>query len=567
MKLRTAEDYPQKWGLITGFCSAPTDYIEMIRRDLELSVPLSVLSRLQNHYKIYEHRDPTVEELIMLDILATNAQCLAKEKRCFELAELNTNSEDIKAAFGDVLQKLRAVYPERKGPLSFEEILRTAGRYIDCIMPERYTRSIGISNIGKNDPAEAATASGSSDAIGYSAGNLTFAVGTPSEKVNIPKGDYVQVAKADGFTEIIKALRKDIPELMAKKVKNNIVEEILSDADHAEIYVPYSLPTAASFGKDDLLLLCKEKHTKELCNKISSFGLRYRLAGKKNKKGNLIFSGYNSPIKLHPSLIRSLTQIRRNELVKANISNELANGDPDCSFEMLTLHQWNTDSEPIVGHNGNRNDISITSVKSNITPSPYQSGIAQIICAAASAIAAGSSAENIKLTNVIRFPASSDPSILLAHLLGIYRAEIELCTSERESRLEISEGISKPESKTIAVSPKKALAKSETGSLWLVSPELEQENICFENIRRTFSYMTELEAKGLAARICALDANGIGSDDGVSFDVGASPKAKKKNIGAFLVLTNAELIGATGITTEKIGVIDISESPEEVLEV
>ena len=79
--MKTAEDYPKKWGVINGFCYAPTDYLQMIKTDLFLSLPISAISHIQNHYRIYEHRDPLVEEMIMLDILFVHAAAVSRNRR------------------------------------------------------------------------------------------------------------------------------------------------------------------------------------------------------------------------------------------------------------------------------------------------------------------------------------------------------------------------------------------------------------------------------------------------------------------------------------------------------
>ncbi|MBQ8208513.1 MAG: hypothetical protein IJZ89_07260 [Clostridia bacterium] len=561
MQMRTAADYPQRMGKVTGFGVAPTEYLELIRSDLGLTMPLQSLSYIQNHYRMAERREPDVGELIMLDILMWNARQRGLRTRRLDLMELSTDSEDIRDTFEDMMRKLSALEPKRSGPVSFDKMLGVSGAYIGSIMPERYFEGLSVSFCGEKNAALMAKAAGSEEVKDYFAGSLDFALASAPRKISIKEGIYIQIEKHEELSEFLDALRKEKIKFSARIVRNNIIEEIAADTNHAEIAVPFSIPELAAFGEGDLLLLCPDSFEKDIVYMGNLLSLRMRRAGRKLKKGDLIFKNPVFESVIHASFIRGITDIKPVEAVNVSIGKELIDGKADCRFEMISMKPRNDDFEAAVSHDGGRDDISLICAASDMS-SPYENGIAQVVCSAAGAIAAGASIEDIKLKNVIRYPLNSDPSLLTAHILGIYRAETELCLSARESELAILADIAKPESRSLSLAQKKATGGFGEGALWLVSPETKNDKLCFENIRRTFSYMTELISGGHAIRACALDTEGFSGEESLA---GAEQSKRGKTaVGSFLVLTRAELIPSEGVLTERIGAIGISDDGEEL---
>ena len=567
MLLKTFANYPQRQGIIRGFSNAPTEYAAFIRSDLALSMPIVTLSHLQNHYRILEKRDPSVDELIMLDILFENSRNRKGSNIHYMLAELITKNNEIRATFSDLMAKLSAIEPDRQGPPSFEALHSAAGKYIASAIKSRYTQSAAIADFEKNSSAISAIAKGANEAEDYLAGDKNFTVSDRIEGPRLKTGVYLQIARSDSFEELIKAMRADRSlKFSARIVENNIIEEIIADSESAIIYVPESMAAMATFGEGDLLICCPKKQEAAIAEMITSGGMRFRRAGKKLKHGKIKFACPSFTPELNAALIRNLLSFEQRELVSIDISDEMIKAAPNCKFEMIRTIPKKHRLETIESYDGDRGDIAIISAKSCFETSPYMSGIAQTVCAAASAIAASDSPEDIRLTNCISFPKRCSPSVLAAHLLGIYRAEIELFFSAMENHLEISPEINKAVSRTLAIAKRSNTRATDSGSLWLVSPDMGTDEISFESIRKTFSYISEFRSKNIPARICALDCDGIGGFDGFG-DISESLQGKNVGIGAFLVLTDAELLPANGILTEKIGAVSfevMAKNPAEI---
>lgn len=375
MSYKSFRDYNEKHGAVAGFITAPTDYLNMIKEDLGLSMPLYTLSYLQNHYRIAERRDPLVEELIMLDILWANADARARKKRVLLLESLVTDDKDIKDSFADLMLKMRAIHPLRHGPIPFESLSGTAGEYLSSI--------------------------------------FSYNVSAPSgeaEKVNIKDGSYIFISVSPEQAEtLLTEMRTDTAlKFSAKMIEHNMIEEVASEGP-AEIHLSAPIPAFASF-MGGLLIAVKDKNIGAICALSAEKGYPAYPIGRKLKKGKLsLFSPFlPMPISIEPALIRELTNIENREVISVNLA-----GNKAREF--------------------------------------YDRGITAVRDATLGAREAG---ENVLIKNTVRFPIDSAPSDILALILGIYRAQIELCVCDTDSVFEIGDEVSEPEISVMPIPPR-----------------------------------------------------------------------------------------------------------------
>ncbi len=367
-------DYDEKHGVMVGFTAAPTDYLNMIKKDLGLSMPLYTLSYLQNHYRLVEHRDPMAEELIMLDILWANANTRAHKKKELLLAELITDDKDIKDTFADLMHKMRALHPLREGPISFESLFRTAGAYLSSILP-----------------------------------GAILAPADNTEKIYTGEGPYIFIPECGD--ELLKELRKGAGfSFSARYTEHNIIEEITEENGSAELFLPIPLPAFATFN-GGLLISLKEKFTEKLCAFIAEKGYTPQIVGKKRKKGKLSLASpfLSTPVCIEPSLICELTNIKSIEIVSVNMMGTSARDYYDRGITAVT----------------------------NTVRDALESGIEK---------------KDIIIKNTVKLPKNESPALTLAFILGLYRAQIELCVCDIDSIFEMTDKVDKPEISVILIS-------------------------------------------------------------------------------------------------------------------
>ncbi|MBE6538482.1 MAG: hypothetical protein E7671_03350 [Ruminococcaceae bacterium] len=301
MSYKTFRDYNEKHGVAVGFQTSPTEYLNMIKQDLGLSMPIHVLSYLQNHYRLTERRDPLVEEIIMLDILWANANTRAHKKKEFLLAELITDDKDIKDTFADLMHKMRALHPLREGPISFESLFHVAGAYLSSILP-----------------------------------GAILAPADNTEKNYTGEGPYIFIPECGD--ELLKELRKGADfSFSARYTEHNIIEEITEENGSAELFLPIPLPAFATFN-GGLLISIKEKFTEKLCAFIAEKGYTPQIVGKKRKKGKLSLASpfLSAPVCIEPSLICELTNIKSSEIVSVDMTGTSARDYYDRGITAVT---------------------------------------------------------------------------------------------------------------------------------------------------------------------------------------------------------------------------------------
>ncbi|MEE0968232.1 MAG: hypothetical protein U0M06_02525 [Clostridia bacterium] len=482
-----------------------------------------------------------LDKIKMLEMLADRARKRAECAPKYMLSVFSTDSEEISTVFRDFYQKLNELEPMRHGPIPFDTILSLAGKYVSALIQGSYTGDTKLLGSDTAEPHISAYVNGAEWAKKFYLGNDPFAIHGYINNHYIKRGIYIQVEKSESFAELISALRKiNNLKFNTSIVENNIVEHLISITDGGSIFAPESFANLMNFGKGDLVICCPSKSENSVVKALMQMNLRFRKAGTISKNGNIKFVSPYGSFSLHHIHLKSIMSSRYGQLVSVDVSKDIAESDPAFIFEDVTPCETVEDEAPIT-HDCY---ISAASVKSDPNVSPYKSGMSQIISAATAAIASGERRDSISLSTEIKYRKSDSPSSLLAHLLGIYRAQIELCASSYNDRIKICEDIDSPISRTCTVIKIRS-ANAEGKSVFIVRPECDKNFPEFKNIRKTFSYVEELLQSDRTSS--ALPLNEKNSEL-----LGADLSSKCSEVGAFVIYTNAELLPADGVITEKI---------------
>lgn len=113
-------------GLVRGFGSYSASQLEKVRADLGISMPLSLLTRCATYYRNYLKRDPSVEELKLLDLFSAR---LGTSPDALSLTELSSPDEFVLGTYADCLRKRKTVKPNAPAHPSLKEIVEITGAY------------------------------------------------------------------------------------------------------------------------------------------------------------------------------------------------------------------------------------------------------------------------------------------------------------------------------------------------------------------------------------------------------------------------------------------------------
>lgn len=432
MAKKTYLDYPafaDKHGIITGFRTAYTDFLLAVKNDLCLSAPISVLVYLQNHYRLSELRDPTVDELIMLDIICTNAETETE----YLISDFKTNDKKIAETFYDFTEKYSLLYGGEKGPVRASRILTAAERYFS--------------------------------GCGFTGGRPVSERKTPKNPVYLLTDDSV-ISEARGNGIYAEKLEKG----------ESFFDSVLTDCKHAELYVSDltdSLRTLPTFGGGGLsVALCSENDAAFVGNIAASRGAFFKIIGRKNKKGKFRFTAGQTSLAIDADLMAGLSHRRINSVTDVVIS----------------------ESAECAGVSSPQSGVFVA----DPTKSPFAAGEKLIIAAAAHAVACGIRPEDALISCKIALPTEFGAENTVSLLLGIYRAEIELCVMSRGDSVRISDAVTSC-SALAAVTAGSGAAKKAHGGLFIISPT--QNGYGYEGIRRCLDYILKFRASGHTSAI------------------------------------------------------------------
>lgn len=530
--MRSYSDYPMREGTVIGFCTASTEYLEYIRQDMGLIMPIETLSYIQNHYRLIEKRDCDVSELILVDILFGNVNERLAGERNYCIAQMVTESDEIKETMEDMMAKLASLEKRMQGPIPFERMLNISSDYIASVFPERAEEHFLAKYVQEGDVALLTMLDGSRESMLCTSENIKFAIASAPVKKTIKEGVYIQIKNNGDITSFIDAIVGKGIAFDGWMIEENLISVVLSDTKNAELTVPDMLPEMATYGKGDILFLCRERDEMTVVQIGMEIGLQMRRAGRKNKKGKILFKGKAVTTAIDGDFLLKFAKAKVFAPTDLNVCQDILSGDPDCKLLELSYDRA-IDGLSVVCASGDMN-------------APYRGGISQVLCAVAGEIALGASIEDIRIKTVISCHKDTDPAKIFAHILGIYRAEIELCILSRDNELHVSDKIEKISSTSIALSRAKAKGLLGEGSLFVISPEDKNGKICFENIRKCFYYVSSLMESGHIIRACALDCEGLS---------GCEYEEKTFTPCSFLVFSDAELLECEGVSITSVGMV------------
>ena len=138
--------YPQRNGIIYGFCSGDPYFIGDVMGDLRLESPVEFWLYVSHRMKELKMSEPTVDLIILLDMLRSGA---AGSKRLVQrIGEFSCDDEIQMQTYSDLISKLYAANPGAKGPVDTEKLVGAAKDYLACCDIEAEVDDIFVSAKG-----------------------------------------------------------------------------------------------------------------------------------------------------------------------------------------------------------------------------------------------------------------------------------------------------------------------------------------------------------------------------------------------------------------------------------
>ena len=566
MKYKSNFDYPPRSGKIVGFASASSDYLELIRKDIGLSMPLSALSTLQNYARLNFISDPYVSELVFFDILRENS---APGEAL--LAEFETDDRETAETFSDLTEKLHALYPRGIGAVPFSVLFSAAEEYFFACLPftESKTRILFDCDFCRPTLVREYM----SDILRFLTddGDFSFYLARESfikEKKPKKKCCYYLICGENGTIASKTALGTFAADselartvYSARYAGDSAVSAILADSENALIdlssfvQVSDDISLMAELGRGGLILTASADSQCLLSDIAGKYGLFAYRIGEKRRKGGIELRMAESRV-FHADFLRKFLCISGFEAVSIRLC---AKKGAEAVIRKLKCVP-----------SGNENvlfNTKVSCLESDFSVSPYRCGEALAIDAAAEAVASGIKPQDARPAFCV-FASDENREETLAFILGFYRARVELCLASCGDRL-ITERKGLQRAYAVMNMPFRRKTP-DSGQIFAVLPEDgDSPSAKYSALRRVFDYISALLSED---ENCALFSAG-GEKATEKFLHGAFPShsftlsdkaCETLPHGSFVVLTAGQLSSSGGVNIRRLGFADIAHVENEI---
>lgn len=503
---------PRKRGIVINFPKLTESQLKNMINDLGLKLTVSQLKKLQPHYRRVEKRDPTIDELYFLGEYFTARDC-----RSHVVSDLSTNSKAIAETYADLMEKREAVL-KTDDPPTVGELSEVCAKYLESrgksypidIKKKNHILSHALVLSGRDSDLRLI-----SDGYGTVCKTPIGALGIKSAKPQkigkLKKGDFILlISPAPDMTE------KEFTAILADQVLVTLgssIKLLMPMGEQTIIDAVSSIPYGVYLDLDSLYDdENSASELEDLCRR--PYGVLAIISA--NDIVNIL--GLANETKLKTAVLGSLIgknkiAVRHGNFPLVTFSRELLNViKSDIRFSL----QHKPDSVPgrlLANFRtvSRAHDIALSSAEASVGKdgeSAFITALYSTLTAIAQCVASGADYTDIAISYDI--PKNLSPSDTLAAILGIYRAQIELCVNDRADRIGIAgDRLSVSAAGKLMEGAVPALLFRPENRVYLLLPRYNAEGLPdFEDMRRMWRYLRILCAEGKVSSAFATGHDG-----------------------------------------------------------
>ncbi len=495
-------DYPLRHGIVYGFSGGERELTEAVVRDLSLRRPIEFWIWVSQSYRELKMGEPTVDALIMLDLLS----CGVSPSLPLRIGELECGDEIQMRTYSDLISKLYDTYYGTKGPLELKRLLSVARDYLACcgVAPKR--PRVFVSQ--KGDSVKKAMEVGCRAVERWAVGDVDIAYGGEIRALvrqGRPGNTVCILRSADGFVRRTQSEDFLMSEELSDRIlkvryqEESLLSCLLEFSDGLEIKLSdsieaiYPLAEILCDRSGNYLAEIAQEDMIELQIKAREQGLDLSpVATVKKGKGVSV-------------ICRGVTQEFNADFLRAVLNGGAGEEIFSASAEPLSRPSFHM-YKFLGGCNG---DVCLAD--GYLTGCAYYDGATAVVGSVSMAVARGADLRDISTANLIsvdrKESRSNMLSNLISYLLGIYRAQIELCVPDAGCDVETADrsGVS-----SVAFCEGGVIEPPVSrGYLYYLCPALSNEGFPdYGDLRRSFRFVSGAVRTG-RCRAAAVGTRGL----------------------------------------------------------
>ena len=533
--------YPRRCGIIYGFSSGDPYFIGDVMGDLHLESPVEFWLYVSHRMKELKMSEPTVDLIILLDILRSSA--LKSKKLPARIADFSCNDEIQMRTYSDLMSKYYAANPMAKGPVETDRLMRTATDFLRCC--DVVTDERRVFAAANGSAAERALELGYRVVEEKHLDEFSLVLGEkiPSKREKI--GDIICMVRPAFEGNENAAYELLAPELSngtvkrAKKIENGLLPTLLSFSAGLDITayhtdgMTYPLAEICTGFDGAWLARIEPSDLYTLQMTAASKGVAVSPVATVKKRKDISFTFPGGAYRINSKFIFEV----------------MASPYDECAVTAEPMPLRAPPSFDARHREGN--DGYYLSDEFN-TGCEYYDASSAVVSAVAKAVANGFDLEHIRLTNLLIYDenhASGQfkmPSKLVSHLLGIYRAQAELALPDSGSASQAGEC----DKVTViaATSGEQRENRVDRGTVYLATPALSEEGFPdYGELRRIFRFVSGAVTTG-KCKAEVIDARGAQNALlRLCGDTSINVSDVKRIPGAFLLLTDEKIEGLAAL--------------------
>lgn len=517
---------------IVSLISAAKEDLDTLIAGLDLHMTTRDLQYCQNQYRMRERRNPTLEELLMLDSLYLRR---VRRSEAHGLRTFYTSDSLVAETYADMIAKASHTRREER-PYTPHELsgvlsrsLQQAGRKISVpFLAVGQDASVQLLKTG-TPPKDSVVLNGIPAVIGQQNGYKTSNITPPQATDHLILLSPSGLAPA-AFASIVDSLQIPSGAQIITIGDAGLIDALLT-LDGAYIvqnYLPAidadaPLSVLVDAFTDSILIRVDGDRALALRDAAASAGLTASIIGKYAINHRLtIRRDGQTPIQIETAFLRAFSPILPADVeIPGACTAESCLGTDKEKQTVIPCGDCALFSSAIPGTPYAVSDrYLLTGAASFPCANSFRSALFTTIHAVNRAVAAGADYNDVTLSNHFTCSQASDRSTatgdMMATLLGEYRVQAELALPDAGSKFKASShGLSQTQLTVFAAAPKPKRTVSHMFSaagnnVYLLSPlSAENSPIDFEDYRKLLRYVHHLCESGVAQSAIAVDASGV----------------------------------------------------------
>ncbi len=483
---------------------------------LDLHMAPEAMLRCASYFGSTERRDPTVEELKMLDRLSG----ISMGEEGVLLSELYTRDPFCAKTYADMMNKRRELRAETDTPISVGEAMRLATAYLERIgrlspldkkqFTINQSCALTENTAGLQDTPISLLASDANGASSVHEGDVFLLL----HRGNLPFWKYdsliTPLLSSRGVCESAKAVltvtKEGLFPLLLRRFKGVCYDlSALSASVHSE-----SVENLIEKYSGYPVLVIPKEDAERVCAQARRMGLRPIVFAAATKEARTTFRYSNGKVvSFETDFLRAI--LSRN-LAVARLPSEDKDACGKITHAPTGFHSCRyLDIAPSQRIQLNHEE-SISAACGKLNFSPYRTALQTALTSILSNTAAGGSLEDEKIAFALRLPSSEMDENrigqILSAILGIYRIQCELAIPAAASEILSDDTLTEPELCVFSISPVPTLPSEFTqygSALYCVSPITDEDGLPdFDALRKMIRELAEFCKQGVIRSVRVL---------------------------------------------------------------